>query len=182
MRFFVEIGSCDFDTCLQLAQNGWRGMVCEANPEIFPMVQKIFEGYEVQCLNCAVTDHDGEVELALAAGWGWAKGISHITSPNHLGTRLSDDPRNANNFKPSVPVQGYTLDTVMLKSQLPVIDFLKIDTEGHELNILKSFSFDMRPKFIKVEHKLTDDIEITKILMEQNYLTWTEENDIYAVG
>ena len=129
-----------------------------------------------------MTDHDGEVELALAAGWGWAKGISHITSSNHLGARLSDDPRNENNFKPSVTVQGYTLDRVILKSQLPVIDFLKIDTEGHELNILKAFSFDMRPKFIKVEHRLTDDIEITKILMEQNYLTWTEENDIYAVG
>ena len=182
MPFFVEIGSCDFDTCFQLAKNGWRGVVCEANPEIFPRVQEIFEGYEVQCLNCAVTDHDGDVELALAAGWGWAKGISHIVSPNHLGARLCDDPKNENNFKPPVFVQGRTLDTIIDYHTVSEIDFLKIDTEGHELNILKSFSFNVRPRSIKVEHRLTDDLAISEILRQENYLTWTEQNDIYAIG
>ncbi|MGB1915938.1 MAG: FkbM family methyltransferase, partial [Paracoccaceae bacterium] len=62
------------------------------------------------------------------------------------------------------------------------IDFLKIDTEGHELNILKSFSFKVRPRSIKVEHRLTDDLAISEILRQENYLTWTEENDIYAIG
>ena len=62
------------------------------------------------------------------------------------------------------------------------IDFLKIDTEGHELNILKSFSFNVRPRSIKVEHRLTDDLAISEILRQENYLTWTEQNDIYAIG
>ncbi len=182
MPFFVEIGSCDFDTCLPLAKNGWGGIVCEANHEIFPDVKKMFVGTNVHCMNCAVTDHDGEVEIALAAGWGWAKGISHIVSPNHLGARLCDDPKNENNFKPPVFVQGKTLDTIIDYYTVSEIDFLKIDTEGHELNILKSFSFNVRPRSIKVEHRLTDDLAISEILRQENYLTWTEENDIYAIG
>ena len=29
MPFFIEVGACDFDTCEQLIENGWRGIVIE---------------------------------------------------------------------------------------------------------------------------------------------------------
>ena len=29
MQFFVEVGSCDFDTCEKLIKNDWDGIVIE---------------------------------------------------------------------------------------------------------------------------------------------------------
>ena len=182
MPCFLEVGSCDFDTCLTLASNGWSGVVVEANPEIFSSVLKLFQGTNVKCVNCVITDHNGEVDFRLATGWGWARGISHVVSDNHKGARLSDFPKNVNNFGKVVTLQGITLDRLIDLCQLQSIDFLKIDTEGHELNVLDGFSFSVRPRFIKIEHRLTDDIKIMSRLQSENYLAWTEENDIYAVG
>ena len=183
MPFFVEIGSCDFDTCRPLVDQGWSGVVVEANPEIFSKVQNVFKRTSVQCVNYAVTDRNEEVEIKHATGWGWARGITHVVSDHHIGARLSDDPKNENNFGKTVSVQGITLDSLISVCNISKIDFLKIDTEGHEINILNGFNFSrVRPKFIKIEHRLTDDQRIMERLRLEGYLAWVEENDIYAVG
>ena len=96
---------------------------------------------------------------------------------------MSDDPKNENNFGKTVSVQGITLDSLISVCNVSKIDFLKIDTEGHEINILNGFNFSrVRPKFIKIEHRLTDDQRIMERLGSEGYLSWVEENDIYAVG
>ena len=76
--FFIEIGSCDFDTCLPLAKQGRRGVVVEENPEIFSSVREMFKGTAVQCLNCAVTDFNGNIDIKLAMDQDWARGISRV--------------------------------------------------------------------------------------------------------
>ena len=61
------------------------------------------------------------------------------------------------------------------------VDFLKIDAEGHELNILMGYSFILKPRFIKIEHKHVDDILLCSKLKENGYLVWTEKDDIYGL-
>jgi len=181
-NFFIEIGSCDFDTCLPLAKQGWRGIVVEANPEIFSSVREMFKGTAVQCLNCAVTDFNGNIDIKLAVGQDWVRGISHVVHQDHMGNRLSDHPSNKDNYGGVATVLGVALNSLVEACGVSQVDFLKIDTEGHEINILKNYNWRVRPKFIKVEHRLTDDLLLCEILNKQGYITWTEANDIYAVG
>lgn len=45
------------------------------------------------------------------------------------------------------------------------IDFLNIDTEGHVLNVLRSFNLDkIDVRVIKIEHKHTGKEEIMQVL------------------
>lgn len=182
MPFFMEIGSCDFDTCLPLAKAGWSGVVVEAHPEIFLRVKEMFQGTSVQCVNYAVTDYNGDIDFKLSTGAGWARGISHVASDNHLGDKLSRYSENKELFGETVSVVGITMDRLMDVCNVSSIDFLKIDVEGHEINLLNGFNFGVRPKFIKIEHKHVDDREIVRRLTSNNYIAWKEQDDIYAVG
>ena len=73
-----------------------------------------------------------------------------------------------------------TLDDLLF--DMKEIDFLKVDVEGHELNVFLNYSFKVKPKIIKVEHKHVDDIALSKKLEENGYLVWTEKHDIYAIS
>lgn len=181
-KFFVEIGSCDFDTCLPLAANGWRGIVVEPHSEIFPKVQEMFAPYDVVCAQCVVTEENALVPFREASGRGWQRGISHVDNDTHYGAKLSENPANKRLFGEAMFVEGVTLDKLLNDNEVEKIDFLKIDTEGHEVNILREYSWRVKPKFIKVEHKHTDDLLICEILNFAGYMTWTERHDIYAVG
>ena len=61
------------------------------------------------------------------------------------------------------------------------IDVMKVDTEGHELNILMNYSFRIKPRFVKIEHKHVDDTLLVRKLEENGYMVWTEKDDIYGV-
>ena len=181
MKTFIEVGSCDFDTCLPLAENGWQGVVVEANPIIFESTKKLFKNLNVTCINAAVTDYDGSIDFILTAGWGWARGISHVVSPNHKGERLCDYQLNKKNFGETITVRGITLNTIIKDLNITSVDFLKIDAQGHDLNIIEAFDFTPKPTFIKIEHEHCDHNEVLKILKSNGYMVWKEEKDLYAV-
>ena len=61
------------------------------------------------------------------------------------------------------------------------IDYLKIDTEGHEMNILDSYSWNILPSFIKIEHAHIDDVYAKSLLEARGYVVYTEASDMYAI-
>lgn len=180
MKTFVEVGACDVDTCLPLAQNGWHGIVVEANPEIFVSTRELFKDYpNVVCVNVVVSDRDAPIDFVLTAGWGWARGISHVVSPHHKGERLNDYIKNSKNFGETITMEGVSLNTLL--KDVNHLDFLKIDAQGHDLNIIEAFNFKPEPTFIKIEHSHCDDAAIAEILKKKGYMIWTEEADLYAI-
>ena len=89
-KFFVEVGAANFDTCLPLADAGWAGIVVEPIPKMAMELRKIYQDTSVRVIQGAVSDFDGEVEIAVARDDGtWLAGCSHIVSKNHLGYKLS---------------------------------------------------------------------------------------------
>ena len=58
---------------------------------------------------------------------------------------------------------------------------IKIDVEGHEMNILESYSWDIKPDFITMEHSHIDDLYAAAFLKEKGYLVYTEQSDLYAI-
>lgn len=180
-KTFVEIGSGDFETCLPLAQAGWHGISLEPVPYLYKRVKDIYKDLPVHVMDFAISDMSGTVDMAVARDdRGWLKGCSHIISDNHIGYQLSTHPDRVNDFKEKITVNCMTLDDLLF--DIKEIDFLKVDAEGHELNIFLNYSFNVKPKIIKVEHKHVDDIALSKKLEENGYLVWTEKHDIYAIS
>lgn len=71
-----------------------------------------------------------------------------------------------------------------MMANVPRIDLLKVDTEGHDFTILKSIDFNgpFRPALIKVEHKhQRNPYEMELFLKDKGYKTWVELDDIYAI-
>ena len=58
---------------------------------------------------------------------------------------------------------------------------MKIDVEGHELEVLTSYSWIVKPKVMKVEHKHISGGTLDKMLRRQGYSLFTEQDDVYAI-
>lgn len=189
MKTFIEIGSCDFDTNLDLIKGGdWTGVIVEASPLIYKSLYAkataVANCNNVFCENFAISNRIGTIKFAVAKDKeGWSRGIGSIIDDNHEGTCLYELADNATRyFDEIVEIPCITLDYLIERySFLGQVDYLKLDTEGHELTILKAYSWKIKPTFIKLEHKHVDDIAVRKILEAQGYTVYTEKDDIYAI-
>lgn len=149
---FVDIGAHDGvddsnSYCLE-KYFGWSGLCVEANPnpKSFPRLQS-----NRSCIseNCAVFDRNGFVDFAARTSRAQTCGI------------YSDDFINEHTIKQVqnksfsvIQVPCYTLEFLLEKHSLPnIIDYLSLDVEGAELNILKCFNFN-KYKFrtLTIEH------------------------------
>jgi FkbM family methyltransferase len=186
MKLFVEVGSCDFDTCLPLAKNGWAGIMVEPVKELADNMKEQSKDYpNVVVENLVVSDYNGEIDFHVATGdeETWTRGISSVASDNHKGMRMFEisDGANKKFLKDTRKLPCLTLDALLEKHDIKQIDFLKIDTEGHETNIIEAYSWKVKPTMIKLEHSHIDDVNMKLILEGQGYIVWTERSDIYAV-
>ena len=130
---------------------------------------------------CAISDRTGSIKMAVGGGEEWATGANHVIDDNHLGAKLLDLPINSYLRQEDIEVECFTLDDFIDKYGITEIDFCKIDVEGHELNVLSGYSWRVKPKFMKVEHKHLPGNELDQILSPQGYTIFVEHDDIYAV-
>jgi len=186
MKTFIEIGTCDFDTNLPLLESGnWRGVMVEASPPMFDSIaKKVAEsGYSHNATlkNVAISDFDGKIDFAVSKPMvGWQRGIGTVINENHTGTSLYHLENNAELvYDEVIEVPCITLDTLM--TEYNSIDYLKLDTEGHELTILQNYSWRVKPTFIKLEHAHIDDLAMRALLESQGYMVYTEDQDMYAI-
>ena len=186
MPFFIEVGACDFDTCEQLIKNGWKGIVIEPVKYYFNKLPKYAQiNYE----NLAISDQDGETKIHYIdperitnESEMWLKGIS--TLKGKTGPMSIEGNKELDHFKKCLQqnVRTTTLNKICEKYEIQDIDFLKIDTEGHDLIVLKSLNLEkVNVRFIKIEHKHLDKKEIISYLEQYNYLIYVENDDIYAI-
>ena len=181
-KVFLEIGTCDFDTCLPLAEAGWSGYMVEADPRYAEIMANKTAQYDVQVDNMAVSNKNGTIAFNQSIQTdGWARGIGVVDDADHLGGSLLNLPANAHFLMDKIEVPCCRLDTYLIENEIDHIDFMKIDVEGHELNILGVYSWKVKPTFVKIEHAHIDAGLVTDILHKQGYMTWVESEDIYGV-
>ena len=77
--------------------------------------------------------------------------------------------------KKKIKIKSYKLDEILTLNNINKIDFINIDTEGNELDILKSINFDrINPSLFSIEENsffLENDSKKAKIslMKEKNY-------------
>jgi FkbM family methyltransferase len=148
--FFLEIGASDglthSNTWLLEKQYGWQGILAEPNPVHHQRLMS--ERSASITTKCIASRSDMLVDfllvtdpfLATISGYGQ----DDVHSPVRSGAPMISIP---------------TLSPADLLSEMrapPLIDYLSLDTEGSELDILRAFPFDAYTvKLVTVEHNMT---------------------------
>jgi FkbM family methyltransferase len=181
MKTFVEIGTCDFDTLRPLCDSGWRGIMVEPYQ---PFLDNIEDHDNLIKVNNAVGLYDGTTsyrkvkqELVEKLVDESYKGMGTITSITPFDTS-NDYIDKLEEHQVSV----ITFDTLMTTLDITEIDYLKIDTEGMDFDILKSIDYiKYKINVIKMEHSYCDEKLVIDFLINNGYHCELFIDDIIAI-
>ena len=138
--YFVEVGANDPFSLSQtwlLERVGWRGVLVEPLPDKCEALRGERPNSRVYEVAVSSEGKTGEAEF-------FVKGALSSLERNIKDNRTAYDA--------IIRVKVVTLDSVLDDAKLPRVDFLSIDTEGTEYDVLKGFSGDRhRPSLIMVE-------------------------------
>jgi FkbM family methyltransferase len=168
--FFVEVGAYDgvesSNTYAMEKDYGWRGLCVECNPRFY---QKLLVTRNCYKNNNAVYNVNGAVLDFYDSG-----GSAGLVETNNHSHIIND---------PKIKVTTKTLTTLLDEIQAPsFIEFLSLDTEGSEYEILKAHDFDKyKFGYICVEHNRVEKNRkaIRELLESKGYLFYRENGDSY---
>jgi FkbM family methyltransferase len=144
--YFVEVGANDPQERSQtwhLERQGWTGVLVEPQPDLAAEL-RARRSARVFAAACSSPDNAGR-ELPL-----------HVAGPLSSLDRRSMAPGSTPEKVINVPVR--TLDSILEEAGAPVaFDFLSIDVEGHEIEVLRGFDIGRwRPRLIMIEDHVAD--------------------------
>jgi len=180
-KTFVEIGVSDFNTLEQLLDNGWEGYFVEPVKRYANKLRE--KGYK-NVSECAISSYNGDLKMYQSKEQTdddmlWINGISHAV--DQKGTKLLELENNTDYVEDIIIVPCYTLDEYFRVNNITKVDYLKLDVEGHETDIMQAYEWSVYPTFIKLEHFHINDILMRELLESKGYIVTTEERDMYAV-
>lgn len=179
---FVEIGAHDginhSNTLFYERELGWQGICVEPRASAFKLLAK---NRKCACLQaCIAAKNQTRTFLEVE---GFAEELSGLVDTYEPGHRARIDLENLQHGGHCQTVQIDCIDfnTLCQRYNLKTIDFLSIDTEGCELEILRNIDFaKITIKVIAVENNYRNP-EIRSI-MERNgfrFVTQLSSDDIY---
>jgi len=197
-KFFIEIGVSNFGTLEPYLKRGWKGIMVEPSETIYDAIPTHPNLIKEKC---AIDNKNGFADFWVVEDpdyWGNSQEVVGMSclkdSPGAL-----HEPVYKDRLK-TIQVRTMTLDSLLQKHKVSQIDFLKIDAEGKDVEILLSYSFKIIPSIIKFEHihysgKVYDasvagfDQEsftrnyqtLLDKLNNLGYIIWEEQNDVYCV-
>ena len=161
--YFVEFGATDgvllSNTWLLEKKYGWTGLCAEPHPVFFAQL-KANRSCQVSDA-CIAADSGQEVDFILADEYGTI--ASYAENDMHALKRKA-----FRDLGKTVKLRTLSLEELLLRHNAPrEIDYLSIDTEGSEYDILRTFPFDRwRIRCITVEHNFSATREPIRRLLE----------------
>jgi FkbM family methyltransferase len=145
----VEVGANDGvhgSTTLFFEKLGWKCVLVEPNPAL---CSEIRAARSATVFECAASNSRGTVTLHIAEGVWRADGMSTISNREEDHERIR---RQGFTSRP-IPVPTRTLDEILTEARLERgIDFVSIDVEGHEGEVIEGFSLQRwQPRIVIVE-------------------------------
>jgi len=138
--YFVDIGAYDgitiSNTYYLEKELDWKGLCVEANPHTY---NSMTECRNTECINIAVAPYKKEVEILLN---GWSSAINDSFTSSEILKQ---------NFE-SVKVNAITINELFERYNVPSeFDYLTIDIEGGERNVLENATCFADFKYIAIE-------------------------------
>jgi FkbM family methyltransferase len=141
----VEVGAHDGITgsnTYLFERKGWKCVLVEAVPELCEQIRRFRTG---TVFNCAASSNAGEAAFYIAdAVESW--------SALHLTESLKERITSGMIAVREIKVSKRKLDDILNEAGVSEVDFISIDVEGHELDVLKGFSTErFRPRILIIE-------------------------------
>ena len=166
--FFIEIGASNgiylSNTYLLETEYKWKGICCEPIPVRFE--ELVINRPNSVCYNQAVYSESGlSLLFDIANNFDLLSGISEHIDAYKL---------NVDANKTSIEVQTISLLDVLDNANAPkFIEYMSLDTEGTELEIIKKFDFEKYTfGLIDIEHNYIQPrrSEINNLLLSKGYV------------
>jgi FkbM family methyltransferase len=141
-----------------LLELGWEGVLIEPNKQAFEILNSNLTKWGI-AYNYAITDYDGELKF-------------YVSEDTQIGTSKDDwkqRQEQAGNKFTETTVECLSVKTLIERSS-DNYDFINIDCEGWDFNILKQFApYFCNAKMISIECSGTEREEIKNYLKSFNY-------------
>ena len=187
---FVEIGTSDFDTMIQKCDDDAKGISVEP---LKYYQDRLPNKPNVKKINVAVSDRNGKANVYYVSEenilkYGLPSWIRGCNSIDKIHPSLNDEVKwvsdalklclrgtgkKIQDLVEVVEIDVMTFDKLIAVGDITGIEFLKIDTEGHDLIILKEYlkCCDENPElladFIEFEsNELLPEDEVTKMIVK----------------
>jgi FkbM family methyltransferase len=117
----------------------WKGICIEPHPTAFKKLENTRKSANY---NCCISDKDENIDFLLIEGYAeMLSGIYDKYDPRHL-ERIEREIEQNGGYKKIVEIQSRRINDILEENSLYKIGYLSIDTEGSELEILKSIDYD----------------------------------------
>ena len=177
-KIIVDIGCFNGRTLsvanrrLHLKKEKWFGLMVEPNKHLEREIRKSLQGTDFKYVNCAISTKDGWGKLYMGkygftnrrspANKDLCMRSSLLKNEEHIAQHLTDN---------YLDVKLRTLDSLLAEHEITYVQILKIDTEGHDYDILNSYKWSVYPDKI-----MTEDVVLTRGKRTKLYLK--EQNKI----
>jgi len=129
-----------------LEQTGWTGILIEPIPELANKARLTRPNSKIWQVACTSSEEEGSVEFLIPIA-------NQQLVTGHASLRANIDEHNYTNFE-KIKVQTTTLSNILANENVDYLDFLSIDVEGAELEVLLGLDLKKyRPKLILLEDK-----------------------------
>ncbi len=164
--YFVEFGATNgrknSNTWLLEKTLGWKGILAEPNPIWHAaLAAERDAAIEHRCVSSRshetvtfIATNDSDPELS---------GIARFAESDHFAETRSRGQR--------IEIETISLDDLLdAYAAPPCIDYLSIDTEGSELDILSAYSFSRKFNVLSVENNPKNEVAIDALLAAKGYV------------
>jgi FkbM family methyltransferase len=145
--FFVDIGANDPQRGSQtwmLEERGWRGILIEPQARLCEQLRQARPKSQVFQVACGAPGAPSEMTFFTA------------TTPGHSGL-VKNLVDATTTYIGTEKVKVMTLDAILAEAGNPIVDFVTMDVEGTQFDVLRGFSLQRhRPKLLLVEDHLYD--------------------------
>jgi FkbM family methyltransferase len=156
-----KIGSMTYD----LENNGWSGILIEPNPTLVEHLKSVRTS---PVFPNAISSLEGDLPFYIVDGPDNMHGLSRFNYTKEFEEHVN---KSGGSVRKTI-VKVKKLSSIMNEAVgLDHVDFLKIDVEGHEYEVLKSFDFEkFHPRLIVTEDNFKDaDKKVRHFLSGKGY-------------
>lgn len=187
--FCVDVGASDGElnsnSRYLIESLKWSAVLIEPNKILFDHAKNLYKNTpEVMLLNIAIHTKKGKMPLHLYGKWregddrpGQSSTLSEKFKQYIIDRESSWEGSYINRYEDTPAI----VDCVTLKSVLkdtPKVDFLSIDTEGVDMEVLKSNDWELyRPSLICSELMSMPEKDIVQFMSSVGYKTYTKTQD-----
>ena len=167
--FFVDIGANDgitfsnsyyFEKVL-----GWKGLAIEPHPTVY---SRLAANRICQTVEACVAAESGWVQFLQIDGADMLSGMVDKLSKDQVD-RIERSLQKQGGCSQFIKVPAYSLNDLLAQQNIRHVDYLSIDTEGGELDIVKAIDLDrFQIDWIGIENN-NHDLSYRKVLSDLGY-------------